>query len=152
MSAAMATFDEARAYFLCGVCETAQLATFQTRVTARPAMNVLDIGMPFEVTDDPETRGYLKLREHQAGTPIRILEAWNCGACGSAQWAWLVVEDHRLSDVERRDLTRETLADTHYGTIQLYYLLPVGSGGELDELPLNDKIDRLLQAAAQEAQ
>jgi len=59
------------------------------------------------------------IREHPAGTELRLLEAATCRICGSGLWVELYVDDGRLAAVDAVPLSRTMLLRIHYATVTI---------------------------------
>jgi hypothetical protein len=53
--------------------------------------------------------GYRLIAEPPPGSPIRLLEVWECPACSTEQWAMVTIVDLRIERIEAVELTRATL-------------------------------------------
>ena len=56
---------------------------------------------------------YLVLREPEAGEPVRLLEAWQCEACGARNWAEIVIRDGVVESITESRLSSEALDRVH---------------------------------------
>lgn len=66
----------------------------------------------------PSTQSDLEDAFLRTGAPgsgeVRILQDWICPACGSRQWAEVIIADGRVQDIHTVELTREVVQRVHY--------------------------------------
>ena len=88
---------------------------------------------------------YLRLSDPEGGSPVRILETWDCPSCGSANWALIVFNDWVLTSIKNVSMTVDTLRLAHFISIRIeeWYLDREGEVLFQGERPDSDLLPRL---------
>jgi hypothetical protein len=103
----------------CGATSPADESTnMQTYLRDNPSRALLGVGdaLPLDVDrirrDDYE--GYRAIRAPDGGEPIRILQSWECPACGGAlNWAEIEVRDGKIRGIHAVPLDRAHFERSH---------------------------------------
>lgn len=99
----------------CGEVSAADAGTnAQTKLRARPRQERLCVGAPLQVSiESGLNAGYIAAGPYP-GDALRILQGWECPACGSdVNWLRVVVEDGRITAIEAVPMSQAVLADAH---------------------------------------
>jgi hypothetical protein len=123
----------------CGAANPGDEVRMQVWWTANPENRTLRAGDSTGGLPDPEAAGYLPLGDRAPGEPLRILDTWECGACGRPyQWAVTTVDDQdRIVSVEAVELGAEALRTAHFVSDLLRFIYP-----EITGEPMTDERGR----------
>lgn len=114
------SYDNFVAVLKCPVCGnvTSLDDPIEMHTYIRDHPNAEDLGvgspLPIETRDFEQNTydGYLKVNP-PAGDEVRLLNPWNCPACGSYNWAEIVVRGGVIESITAAPLNRETLERSH---------------------------------------
>lgn len=116
----MARFDRIAVSLRCprtGSMAPADSTNLQTQLRDLPTGQRFEVGDRLRAPDAAEATelGYWIARVPTPGTPVRVLETWDCGACAAGiHWAEVVIEGDVIQSVEDVPLNRGTLGRMHY--------------------------------------
>ena len=127
----------------CGTTSAATSATnMQTHLRDDADSSELGVGAhldPLDVRpDDILNSGYQLVSRPQPGQPIRLLEVWNCPACGHANnWAMIsidVSDDATIEGIEAVRLDRANLDKAHFISDSCMFVAAQLTGASLEEV------------------
>jgi hypothetical protein len=109
------------------------------------------VGDPIDTTS-PESAGYLKLRDIRKGEPLRLLELWDCPACGRANWAEVEIDQERVQAIRGVPWNQPALDHAQYLTeyMHLYFDMHTWKSFFVEETP-RPNFMALLQQALEES-
>jgi len=86
-----------------------------TYIRKEPELTYLGIGHPLIIEiETMNERGYLTIREPQAGEVIKFIQSWECPSCGRINWAEICVENSKIKSIIPLTLNREALDNAHF--------------------------------------
>jgi hypothetical protein len=124
---------------VCGNVSPADESTnMQTKIRDNPELAYLGVGHPLEIRpEEMAASGYLTIRPPDQSGEIRILQSWECPACGQAfNWAEIVVKDGVIQSIEAVPLDRATLGRANYISDDSIYV-----AADLTDRPVSDLLD-----------
>jgi hypothetical protein len=139
-------FDYFVAPLRCAACGAVALADhstgMQTAIRDEPRMAYLGVGHALDVRPEAVAdRGYLTVQAPPGGGPYRILQRWDCPACGSVHnWAEVVVSDGVIASIAAVVLDRPTLERCHFLDEEAKGVAAAMAGREYTDLTYDDVV------------
>lgn len=115
----MGLFDWFVAELTCRKCGRRSAAdnttSVQTKLREDARQNCLGVGAALTVTPESAEDARYTLLSLPSGPEIRILQHWECPACGDlGQWLEVVVHDGQIASIESIRFDAAVLAAAHY--------------------------------------
>jgi len=115
----MGLFDWFVAELTCAKCGKRSppdnTTSVQTKLHPSPRQNFLEAGSQLPLTPESAENARYTLLSPPTGPEIRILQNWECPACGDlAQWLEVVICDGRITGIDSVTFGAARLAAAHY--------------------------------------